>query len=316
MKEFLEKNLNQKIKLDKTDQLYASLPLQYKGRYDFYVAEAGTVRWLIAEPKDRTALTDLRKDWRRITQVSEMECVLFLKESNAYAVSTMMSEGIFFIIDKKQIYMPRLGIMLTAAENRMVRPVQQISFLTQKMILTAIYEKWTGVNVTAAAEKLAVSKMSATRCFDEMEYIGIDMLEKTQSRRKITVKKTAKETWEEVEKYLISPVIKEFRLTTDAGLPVKSGISALAELTLVSDNPYPTYGIQKKDLKQSGILSARPCGWDEEIECIVQELGYFIDFCGKKIMDPLSIVLALSEEEKSDGRIRNSVEEMLEEYVW
>lgn len=34
------------------------------------------------------------------------------------------------------------------------------------------------------------------------------------------------------------------------------------------------------------------------------------------IMDPLSLQLSLSEEEKEDYRIGKAVKEMLEEYVW
>ena len=54
----------------------------------------------------------------------------------------------------------------------------------------------------------------------------------------------------------------------------------------------------------------------EELGCVVLELGYFIDFDNKKIEDPLSVVLSLSDEEKQDERVSISINEMLEEYVW
>ena len=54
----------------------------------------------------------------------------------------------------------------------------------------------------------------------------------------------------------------------------------------------------------------------KEIGCIVLELGYFIDFSGKGLQDPLSVVLSLTGEEQEEERIDISINEMLEEYVW
>lgn len=54
----------------------------------------------------------------------------------------------------------------------------------------------------------------------------------------------------------------------------------------------------------------------DEVGCVVLELGYFIAFEDKALEDPFSVVLSLTEEEKQDERIKISIDEMLEEYVW
>ena len=54
----------------------------------------------------------------------------------------------------------------------------------------------------------------------------------------------------------------------------------------------------------------------EEIGCVVLKLGYFIDFSGKGLQDPLSVVLSLTGEEQEEERVDISINEMLEEYVW
>ena len=46
------------------------------------------------------------------------------------------------------------------------------------------------------------------------------------------------------------------------------------------------------------------------------EVGYFIDFEDKKIQDPLSVMLSLSEKDLEDERVQMCIDEMLEEYVW
>ena len=48
----------------------------------------------------------------------------------------------------------------------------------------------------------------------------------------------------------------------------------------------------------------------------VLEVGYFIDFEGKNIQDPLSVTLSLSEKDLEDERVQICIDEMLEKYVW
>ena len=91
--------------------------------------------------------------------------------------------------------------------------------------------------------------------------------------------------------------------------------TAKCEYSLLSDNIYPTYAVTKKALKASGVKEEKQVNALEEIGCVVLELGYFIDFSGKGLQDPLSVVLSLTGEEQ-DERVDISINEMLEEYVW
>ena len=50
--------------------------------------------------------------------------------------------------------------------------------------------------------------------------------------------------------------------------------------------------------------------------CWTNELGYFIDFLGKGLQDPFSVVLSQTREEQEEERIDISINKMLEEYVW
>ena len=93
----------------------------------------------------------------------------------------------------------------------------------------------------------------------------------------------------------------------------RSGISALCEYSLLSDNAYLTYAVTKKELKASGVKEEKQASELEEIGCVVLEVGYFIEFLGKDLQDPLSVVLSLTEEEQ---QVDISINEMLEEYVW
>jgi hypothetical protein len=228
----------------------------------------------------------------------------------------LIEEGIPFVLAGKQVYLPFIGCLLSDSGERDIAPVNLISFLTQKLILTAIYEKWDKVTVSKAAERLEVSKMSVSRSFDEIEYLNVNILELKGKSRVITIPSDVKQLWKELQSVLRNPVIARYELSEDIHLEKKAGITSLCEHSLLSDNEYPTYAVTKKELSATGIKGMKKVRQGEEIGCVVLELGYFIGYKKKFTEDPLSVVLSLTDEEKQDERVMISIKEMLEEYVW
>lgn len=316
MKDYLEKTLRQKVTIKANNSLCDKLPLAFKGRYYFFDIETNGVHWIAIKPKSDAGLVTLRKDRAKVQAAAGLNCAIFMDSTTCYIKEKMIEEGIPFVLADKQVYLPFIGFLLTSSGERDIVPVQLISYLTQKLILTAIYEKWDKVTVSEAAVRLGVTKTSVTRCFDEIEYLNIDILDVKGKSRVITVSEDRKQLWEKLQSVLRNPVIARYELREDLLLDKKAGITALCEYSLLSDNDYPTYAITKKEISETGIKKMKRICRGEEIGCVVLELGYFIDFDNKKIEDPLSVVLSLSDEEKQDERVSISINEMLEEYVW
>lgn len=316
MKEYIEKSLRRPVTIEENVDVWKKLPLKYKGNYNLYSVYLNKIEWLIAQPKEDLRLTALRNDRNQIEKASGLNCAFYFTKLNHYSKDTMMNEGIPFIVVEKQVYLPFLGMILSDKDDRRLAPVREISFLTQKLLLCALYEKWQGMNVTKIAEKLGVTKMSVTRCLDEIEYLGIDVLDTTGKSRKVTVEPDTRKLWDKIRTFLRNPVITKYQLAEDIGLERKAGMSALCEYSLISDNLYPTYGITKKELKETALKGYRQIGTGEDMGCEVLELGYFIGFNGKQIQDPLSVLLSMSDKDMEDERVQQCVEEMLEEYVW
>ena len=274
------------------------------------------MHWVAIKPKCDAGLVTLRKDRAKVQAAAGLNCAIFMDSTTCYIKEKLLEEGIPFVLADKQVYLPFIGFLLTSSGERDIVPVQLISYLTQKLILTAIYEKWDKVTVSEAAVRLGVTKTSVTRCFDEIEYLSIDILDAKGKSRAITVSEDRKQLWEKLQSVLRNPVIARYELREDLLLDKKAGITALCEYSLLSDNDYPTYAITKKEISETGIKKMKRVCRGEEIGCVVLELGYFINFDNKKIEDPLSVVLSLSDEEKQDERVSISINEMLEEYVW
>ena len=316
MKDYLEKTLRQNVIINETGYLNDKLPLAFRGRYIFYKVETNGLSWIAIQPKSEIGLIMLRKDHARIEKAAGLNCAIFLDKTTFYIKEKLMEDGIPFVINGKQVYLPFIGYLLSNKNEKEIAPVHLISYLTQRVIFVAIYEKWVKVTVSEAAIKLGVTKMSISRCFDEIEYVNIDILDMKGKSRVLTVPKDIKKLWNDIQSVLRNPVIARYELKEHIGLEKKAGITALCEYSLLSDNKYPTYAVTKKEIVESGIKKMKQAHPGEEIGCVILELGFFIDFENKALEDPLSVALSFTEAEKQDERISISINEMLEEYVW
>lgn len=316
MREYLKKTLRQNVKIKENNDLYDRLPLAFKGRYDLFDVEINGIDWLAIQPKGDVGLIALRKDRAKVQNISGLNCAIFLKSTTPYIKEKLVEDGIPFVLKGKQVYLPFICCLLSNSGERDIAPVDIISYLTQKLILMAIYERWNKVTVSEAATKLGVSKTSASRCFDEIEYLNVNILDTKGKARAVTVPSDIKQLWEQLQHILRSPVIRRYEFPNDIYLDKKAGITALCEYSLLSDNAYTTYAVTKKELSDTGVKKLKQVRKGEAIGCAVLEVGYFIDYNHKPIQDPLSASLSLTDEELQDERVMKSINEMLEEYVW
>ena len=316
MIEYIEKILHQAVQITPYEDKQR-LPLAYRNEYDLYRMTIGEQEALLAAPIDRVPLVSLRKQQQQMTVYTGIPCVLYLKDINYYARDVLLNEGIPFVWEGHQIYLPFIGTLLDEQRRRAVPSCFQISYLTQKLLLTALYQDWQGISVTKAAIILSVSKMSVSRCFNELEAMNIPYLKVRNRARKFFADTDKKAMWEELRPILRDPVIKSYALKDepDITLPM-SGTMALAHYSLLDEGEFSIFAITKKELADVGISADKLAPAGESPRCIVQELGYRIVFEDGVAVDPLTVVLSLSEKEIADPRVSMAVNEMLEEHVW
>ena len=316
MKEYIEKILHQNVQIlpyeDKN-----RLPLSYRKGYDLKLITIGGQNALLAAPIERTPLVVLRKQQHQLMVYTELPCVLYMTDMNYYTRDTLLDEGIPFVWEGHQIYLPFIGILLDDHKRRTVPARAKISYLTQKMLLVALYQNWQKITVTKAAKILDVSKMSITRCFDELEAFDVPYLTVRSRARSISADPDKKVMWENLQGILRNPVITSYALRRLPGKKYPlSGLTALAHYSMLDDGVFPMYAITKKDLPAAGISNDMLAPAGEDPGCIIQELGYQIFFENGKAVDPLTVVLSISAEEKSDPRVSMAIDEMLGAYVW
>lgn len=313
MKEFIENTIHQKIEIIPYKEI-KKFPLVLQVNYEFFQMELMHQVCILARPKDNPGLSVLRRQQKQIERLTGAYCVLYLKQLNYYSRDKMLEEGIPFIWKDHQVYIPFLGLLLKQNEARALKPCFKISFLTQKFLLLALYEEWDDLTVTTAADKMAVSKMSVTRVFDEMESLGIPVLVRKGRSRRYIKTGSKKEIWDTIKPFLRTPLLKEYYVERNLPDLPRSGISGLAELSMLEDNPYPTYAVTKYEIRDKGIDKEKQIPIGEIPGCVIQEIGYCIPFSQGDVVDPLSIYLLL--ENVDDPRVETALEEMMEEYVW
>ena len=316
MKEYIANILHQDVQMEPYRDM-ERLPLSFRSGYDLSHMTIGRQEAIVAVPTEKIPLATLRKQQHQMEMYTGLPCVIYLRDMNYYSRDVMLKEGIPFVWEGHQIYLPFMGTLLDDNPRQAVATGGQISYLTQKMLLTSLYKSWQRVTVTKAAELLGVSKMSITRCFDELEVMGIPYLMVRSKARNLSADKDKRAMWENLRPVMRNPVITSYALKEmpPVVLPM-SGTMALAHYSMLDESEYPIYAITKKELGKIDVSAENLVPPGEIPGCLIQKVGYHIPFGDGAAVDPLTTALSISDEELADPRVSMAIDEMLEKHVW
>lgn len=292
------------------------LPLFLKGTYHLKVFKIANISFLAMSPVERINLATMRKHRKKMMEITCMECAFQFEHVSAYTKNKMLEEGIPFILNNKELYLPFLGIAIANKKEEKIPPLQ-ISFLTQKMLITILYKGIFNISVTEMAKILCVSKMSVTRSYDELDAFQLGLIEdKGKAGRRFCWHGTKLELWELIRPILRNPVIKEYNLDCIQPwtLP-KSGMSAISHFSMLADDPYMTSAITKNEIKKLHLENLPQVPFGELPLTVIQVMGYIYlsEDTENLVIDPLSAVLSLSVDKLNDPRIEGAVQEIMEE---
>jgi hypothetical protein len=273
------------------------------------------MKYLLAQPKEQGNLTELRKQSQQLKKLSGLDVVLCLENIRIYTKEKLLAEGIPFVIVGKQVYMPFMGIVLSNCESREIAPTDKISFSTQRLLLTAIYQRWTNKTLTESANILGVSKMTITRCFDEIQALGMGFIEANRKTRCFTWKDSRRDLWDAALPLLRTPVVQAYRLgeIMDVVSSKLGGMSAICHYSMLADNPFKVLAITKDTAKVLSQKLLRPIPDEETPAMIVQVMHYDMEYRDNSAIDPLSAILSISDEDYSDPRVEAAINVILEE---
>jgi len=297
-------------------------PIFLRNEYDILQGEVENVPCLLLKKSGNLNLAQMKKHMSIVTNYTDIPCVFVLDVITDYQKKRLVELHISFIVPGKQLYMPFLGVALRREYRNIKKPVQQISFAAQKIVLLATYGKWGSMTVTEVARLAGYSKMTVSRCLDELEGMipGCVTVEGRNRCLSLPSAKTVREQYDFLKPFLRSPVRKVISLF-DIPLKIKTlsagGFSALSEYTMLADNAYPTYAVTKNDFRQlekEEPWKITPDG--EDPKALLEVWEYLILLTDKKLPDPISLAISFRKRGDSDDRTKMAIEKMLEEYAW
>lgn len=317
MREFVEKMLHAKVECEPVD--VSGLPLYLRGLYSFERWTAFGVPFAMAYPIESSTVKTMAKHRNALETALEIPVAFAFESATGYRVERMLEAGLAFVTLGRQVYLPFLGIALNGGEGRAASrqqaSIETLSPQAQRLALIALYGDLDGASVTQAASILATAKMTASRAFDELAAVDPSIVATEGRRRVLRPERNKMALWRRLEPYMTSPVAREYRLAyiPDEDLPL-GGISALCELSMLQDDPWPTFAATKMQERALGLAaSVLDAGFDESEEpaCVVQVLRYAPEPAPGCTVDPLSAILSLSADERDDPRVEGEIESIL-----
>ncbi|MEJ8306701.1 MarR family transcriptional regulator [Saccharibacillus sacchari] len=314
MRQYVEKMLHTAIQ---QDEFHDAMPLYLKEHYRFEKWQIHEISMLVAYPIGHIGVVALHKHKNKLESLFDMPILFAFEQSSRYKIAKMKEESIPFILNKQIVFLPFLGMALNQKKMRKVPEINKLSISAQKFVLLTIYERWVRLTMPELAERLGVSRMTASRILDEMEAIDPRFVFKEGKLRIFNRFCEPEIFWNTLQPFLFNPVMREYRLEacqTEQGF-MKGGLSALSRYSMISDNEYPTFSTTRENEELLALKKRVQLPREETPDCVIQITKYQINFGDNKTVDPLSVILSLSEQEKKDIRVEGEVEKLLEEVL-
>ncbi|WP_417757755.1 MULTISPECIES: hypothetical protein [Coriobacteriia] len=320
MRDYVEKTLHTKVESKPVE--VSALPLYLRGLYSLEQWTAFGVPLIMAFPRENQAVKTMAKHRDALEKSLKIPVAFALDNPTSYRAERMLEEGLPFIALGKQIYLPFLGVALSkesrCANSKRPTVAETLSPQAQRLALMMLYDDLYGVSVTQAANLLGAAKMTASRAFDELEAAAPSLVTVEGRRRILHPGKDKRALWQQLEPYLTNPIAREYRLNRmpEAILPL-GGISALCELSMLQDNPWPTLAATKEQERTLELTAANlvdPMEPDDPA-CVVQVMRYEPATTVEHAIDPLSAILSLSDHERDDPRVAGEVENVINQVL-
>lgn len=309
MKKYLEKTLHTTVRIENSDH-HLSFPLILKSKYELKEVWISGKKFLFVKPNEKMNLTTLRKHYKMFGKYSQDEIVFFFNKLNSYTKDRLIAEKMSFVVKDSQIYLPSLALSLKEEKSEILNTPVKVSSITQKLLITAIYEKWSNMSVTEAAENLGISKMSVTRIYNELTGLDLPVIKRDGRSRLFFWQESTEELWQLLLPYLQNPVKRVFSIKAipDSVKKRPAGLTALSQMTMLEDNHCPAYAITTSQIRDVEILSTAD---GEEPEAVIQVWSYEIKRPDN--LDPLSVILSLGNDDREDPRIQKELDFLLKE---
>jgi len=307
------------LKMEQAD----SLPVYLRERYKLYRTRLFGKEWLLAmESGDWHAGTpdEYRQQISVLAETLHTPVVLVLAAASSSLRNRLVRLNLPFIVPGAQVFLPVSFVNMTERHpHGSARVGERLTPTAQVLVLYQVLRgELRELSFKDIAAKLGCSSMMITKARAELESRGICEVERVGKETRMVFHGGSQWIWEKARDSMVSPVAKKCWVQWDqpAASAKRAGMTALGQLTLISDDAVPTFALRRRQfqelLEQGGI---RGCpdqhGADAHVECWSYAPGLLSD---GPLVDPLSLYLSLRHD--PDERVQGELATMMGALQW
>ena len=291
-----------------------SIPFFLNETYAFQKVDIDGVLCIFAEPRGEIpAMQAIAKHFSAICVAASLPVVLRLNGLSGERRKALMAARVPFVATG-QIYLPFMGTILQKRLYDEPTSREKLMPSAQLLLFSYLYQNSGKMYTGTMAKKVGVSAMQITRAVRQLQRLGLFDVSKEGVHVVIEGRANHRALFEEAAKHLLDPVreikyIPRNERTRD--LPV-AGLSALSEMTMLTESEIPTFAYYSKTDKLFGENGLT----DRETQARVEIWKYAPTALSNhgNTADPLSVIVSLIDE-RGDERIEQAIEETLKK-IW
>lgn len=290
----------------------------YLNCYEYEVISLYKTRFVFVRAKDSINIRSYKLQKSKIESVFQCEAVIVMDSPKAAQRQNLIENGIMFVEIGRQLFMPKLGIVLDNAREK--TPVYVDKF-TPQMQLCAIFFLYSNIDkytVKQIAEKTKLNNMAIGRGVGALEALKIILSTSVGRKKYYELCVGKKEYLQKIVPYAISPVSVTIHILQSKKPQnvFRSGHSALSDYSMLADNEYETFAISKEEYRRiENYMDLRYEDFLDEQDHIKLEVWKYdpVLFAENGTVDKFS--LCMSFEQGQDERTEEILKEIKESIV-
>lgn len=232
------------------------LPLFLRERYEFAEVDLFGRRLLLALEKEATpeaTASHYARELHGLRYALSGEIVLVLKPIPAHVRNSLVQQHVPFIVPGTQMFLPMMMIDLREQYLRKgTKAPERLSTVAQVMVLYhLVRHPLNHVSLAEIADRLAYSRMAISKAHEELELAQICDVKRMGREVWLEFRGSRRTVWHAAEPVLSSPVRKTYWIRKGTHPPplFTAGTTALASLTMLAEESFPTIAIRDRDIK-------------------------------------------------------------------
>lgn len=296
--------------------LSGRVPLSLSEAYEARLCNLQGSRYLFLLPRGEKPGPDIMvRHVKSFAKYYPERQVLLFRDMDAEYYDWLCRNDIAFVVPGRIAHVP--GLVELKADN---------AFAAQELALGKHLSPWAQVvllfqilnnrgrrdlQYARLTKELHVNKVYLTRAAKELERRQLATIEYAGANGIIVFAHDGRDLWRWAQDVLTSPVRKTVRTVFPPKHALRSGISALAERSMLAPDRFKTYAVVSADLNKIEKEDRREYegdyveGWKYDPKLLSR---------GDGLVDPLSLYLTLRE--SVDPRVEEARDAMLERVLW